>query len=81
MSFQTLETIVTSKIIKILWCKKTPFKRPTDEVRLHAQITTTKVVTLGLSNLSVSVPPNGERTQAGSFAHPIHGRSYWSSGW
>ena len=46
-------------------------------LRDHAQIATTKVVTFGLRNPSVSVSCNGERTRPGSLAHVIHDRSYW----
>ena len=45
--------------------------------RDYAQIT--NVVALGLGNLSVFVPCNGERTWLGSLAHVIHGQSYWGS--
>ena len=34
-------------------------------IRDHLQITTTKLIALGLSNPSMSVPPNGEETLLG----------------
>ena len=46
-------------------------------IRGHAQITTTKLVALGLGNPSVSVPRNRERTRPGSLADVIHDRIYW----
>ena len=45
--------------------------------RDHAQITTTKLVVLGLGNPSVSLPRIGERIRPGSLAYVIHDRSYF----
>ena len=39
----------------------------------HPQITTTKLVALGLGNPSMSVHRNGERTRPGSLAQVIQG--------
>ena len=47
------------------------------KIRDHAQITTIKLVPLGLANPSVSIPRNGERTPQGSLAHMMHDQSYW----
>ena len=45
------------------------------------EITTTKVVALGLGNPSVSVPHNGEQIRPGSLAHVMQDRSYCGSYW
>ena len=47
----------------------------------YAQITITKLVALGLDNLSVSVSRNGERTRPDSLTNTIHDRRYWRSFW
>ena len=48
---------------------------------IRDQIKTTKLVPLGLGNLSVSVARNGEWTRPGSLTHVIHDRSYCDSFW
>ena len=50
-------------------------------VRVHVQITTTKLVTLGLGNPSAAIPHYRERTRPGFLAQLILDRSYWGSCW